>query len=78
MRASGGPPSEVRTVRVERLAPTGEGVVRGDEGVGFVERALPGELVETNVYQVRNSFWRGTVRAVLEPSAVRLSGTHAG
>ena len=75
-RASGGPPAGVRTVRVERLAPTGEGVVRGDDGVGFVERALPGELVETNVYQVRNSFWRGTVRSVLEPSAARLSGPH--
>jgi len=45
--------------------------------VGFVERALPGELVETNVYQVKSSFWRGTVRAVLEPSPSRIDGLHA-
>jgi 23S rRNA (uracil1939-C5)-methyltransferase len=70
-------PGEVRTCRIERLAPTGEGVVRGEDGVGFVERALPGELVETNVYQVKKSFWRGAVRAVLEPSPGRLSGPHA-
>jgi len=70
-------PGEVRTCRIDRLAPTGEGVVRGEDGVGFVERALPGELVETNVYQVKKSFWRGAVRAVLEPSPGRLSGPHA-
>jgi tRNA/tmRNA/rRNA uracil-C5-methylase (TrmA/RlmC/RlmD family) len=70
--------SEVRTLRIERLAPTGEGVVRGEAGVGFVERALPGELVATNVYQVKKSFWRGAVRAVLEPSPDRVSGPHAG
>jgi tRNA/tmRNA/rRNA uracil-C5-methylase (TrmA/RlmC/RlmD family) len=66
-----------RRVRIDRLAPTGEGVAREDGVVGFVERALPGELVETNVYQVKKSFWRGTVRAVLEPSADRVSGGHA-
>jgi tRNA/tmRNA/rRNA uracil-C5-methylase (TrmA/RlmC/RlmD family) len=65
------------THRIERLAPTGEGVARDEDGVGFVERALPGELVETNVYQVRKSFWRGTVRAVREPSPSRVSGAHA-
>ena len=48
-----------REVRVEKLAPTGEGVVRGPEGVGFVEGALAGELVATTVYEVRKRFWRG-------------------
>jgi tRNA/tmRNA/rRNA uracil-C5-methylase (TrmA/RlmC/RlmD family) len=67
-----------REVRVEKLAPTGEGVVRGPEGVGFVEGALAGELVATTVYEVRKRFWRGRVRAVLEPSPDRVRGTHAG
>lgn len=67
-----------REVRVEKLAPTGEGVVRGKDGVGFVEGGLPGELVATTVYEVRKRFWRGRVRAVLEPSAYRVRGPHAG
>jgi 23S rRNA (uracil1939-C5)-methyltransferase len=67
-----------REVRVEKLAPTGEGVVRGKDGVGFVEGALPGELVATTVYEVRKRFWRGRVRAVLEPSPDRVGGPHAG
>ena len=67
-----------REVRVEKLAPTGEGVVRGPDGVGFVDGALPGELVATTVYEVRKRFWRGRVRAVLEPSADREGGAHAG
>ncbi|HEX4440048.1 MAG TPA: hypothetical protein VH854_08240 [Thermoanaerobaculia bacterium] len=73
--ARAGPPSG--PIRIESLAPTGEGVARTLDGVGFVERALPGELVETNVYQVKSSFWRGTVRAVLEPSPSRIAGDHA-
>jgi 23S rRNA (uracil1939-C5)-methyltransferase len=67
-----------REVRVEKLAPTGEGVVRGNDGVGFVDGALPDELVATTVYEVKKRFWRGRARAVLEPSADRVRGPHAG
>src|SRR4029077_9173077 len=67
-----------RTVRIEKLAPTGEGVVRGPDGVGFVDGALPGELVATTLYDVRKKFWRGSLRAVLEPSPDRVGGPHAG
>jgi 23S rRNA (uracil1939-C5)-methyltransferase len=66
-----------RTVRIEKLAPTGEGIARTAEGVGFIEGALPGELVATNVYQVKKNFWRGRAGAIREPSADRLDGPHA-
>src|SRR5262249_7907124 len=66
-----------RTVAIEKLAPTGEGVARTADGVGFVERALPGEFVETNVYEVRKRFWRGRVRAVRVPSPDGIGGPHA-
>ena len=66
-----------RVVRIEKLAPTGEGIARTSDGVGFVDGALPGELVVTNVYQVKKKFWRGRVAAVREPSAERVGGTHA-
>jgi 23S rRNA (uracil1939-C5)-methyltransferase len=64
-------------VRIEKLAPTGEGVARTSSGVGFVEGALPGELVATNVYQVKRNFWRGRVSVVREPSDDRIEGDHA-
>jgi 23S rRNA (uracil1939-C5)-methyltransferase len=67
-----------RIVRIEKLAPTGEGIARTVDGVGFVDRALPGELVETNVYQVKKKFWRGNLRAVREPSLDRVVEPHAG
>jgi tRNA/tmRNA/rRNA uracil-C5-methylase (TrmA/RlmC/RlmD family) len=66
-----------RTVAIEKLAPTGEGVARTSDGVGFVDRALPGEFVETNVYEVRKRFWRGAVRRVRLPSPDRVGGPHA-
>jgi tRNA/tmRNA/rRNA uracil-C5-methylase (TrmA/RlmC/RlmD family) len=71
-------PGEPRIVRIEKLAPTGEGIARGEGGVGFVDRALPGELVATIVYQVKKNFWRGSVAAVREPSPDRVDGPHAG
>jgi 23S rRNA (uracil1939-C5)-methyltransferase len=67
-----------REVRIEKLAPTGEGIARTAEGVGFVDGALPGELVATTLYEMRKRFWRGSLRAVLEPSADRVDGPHAG
>ena len=66
-----------KIVRIEKLAPTGEGIARTESGVGFVDGALPGELVATNVYQVKKNFWRGRVAAVREPSAQRVGGPHA-
>ncbi len=66
-----------RTVRIEKLAPTGEGIARTDDGVGFVDGALPGELVATNVYQVKRRFWRGRVTAVREASAERVESDHS-
>jgi 23S rRNA (uracil1939-C5)-methyltransferase len=66
-----------RRVRIDKLAPTGEGIARTSDGVGFVDRALPGELVETTVYEMRKRFWRGSLRAVLESSPDRLEGPHA-
>jgi tRNA/tmRNA/rRNA uracil-C5-methylase (TrmA/RlmC/RlmD family) len=46
--------------------------------VGFVDGALPGELVATTLYEVRKRFWRGSLRAVIEPSPDRVDGPHAG
>ncbi len=65
-------------VRIEKLAPTGQGVARTAEGVGFVDSALPGELVETSIYERRKRFWRGSLRGVLEPSPDRVASAHAG
>lgn len=65
-------------MRIEKLAPTGEGVVRGPDGVGFIDRALPGELVETTLYEKRRRFWRGSLRRVLEPSPDRVDSAHSG
>jgi len=65
-------------VRIEKLAPTGEGIVRTADGVGFVDGALPGELVETSIYERRRRFWRGSLRGVLEPSRDRVATAHAG
>ena len=69
-------------VRVARSVPSvGSPVLpcaaRTEAGVGFVDGALPGELVATNVYQVKKRFWRGRVAAVREPSAERIGGGHA-
>jgi len=70
--------SRLLEVRIEKLAPTGEGIVRNDDGVGFVAGALPGELVATTQYEVKKRFWRGRLEAVLEPSPARVDGPHAG
>lgn len=70
--------SGAREVRIEKLAPTGEGIARTAEGVGFVDGALPGELVATTLYEMRKRFWRGSLRQVLEPSPDRVAGPHAG
>ncbi len=68
----------IRRVTIETLAPTGEGVARTPEGVGFVAGALPGEDVDAEVEEVRKRFWNGRAVEVRNLSPDRLSGGHAG
>lgn len=68
----------IRRVTIETLAPTGEGVARTPEGVGFVASALPGEDVDAEVEVVRKRFWKGRAVEIRNPSPERLSGGHAG
>jgi len=70
--------NRAREVRIEKLAPTGEGIARTEDGVGFIDRALPGERVATTLYEMKKRFWRGTTDAVLEASPDRAEGPHAG
>src|SRR6202022_1541677 len=67
----------LRRVAVEKRAPTGEGVCRDRDGVGFVQGALPGEEVEAEVEEVRKRFWRGRASRVLTASPNRREGVHA-
>jgi 23S rRNA (uracil1939-C5)-methyltransferase len=65
-------------VTIEKLAPTGEGIARTPDGVGFVAGALPGEEVEAEVEELRKNFWRGRSTQVHRASAHRVGGPHAG
>ena len=67
----------IRRVAIETLAPTGEGISRTSDGVGFIAGALPGEEVEAEVAEVRKRFWKGRAAAILARSPLRLSGAHA-
>jgi tRNA/tmRNA/rRNA uracil-C5-methylase (TrmA/RlmC/RlmD family) len=68
----------IRRVTIERLAPTGEGVARTADGVGFVSGALPGEEVDAEVTETKKRFWFGRAVSVLSPSPMRETGPHAG
>jgi 23S rRNA (uracil1939-C5)-methyltransferase len=64
-------------VTIEKLAPTGEGIARTPEGVGFIIGTLPGEQVEAEVEELHKNFWRGRAAEILVASAHRVSGAHA-
>ena len=67
----------LRRVTITNLAPTGEGVSKTPDGIGFVAGALPGEEVEAQVLEVRKKFWKGRTCAILSRSPLRRAGTHA-
>ena len=67
----------LRRVTIAKLAPTGEGVSKTADGVGFVAGALPGEEVEAEVLEVRRKFWKGRVCSIFLRSPLRRSGAHA-
>ncbi len=67
---------EIR-VRIERLAPTGEGVAHDGGKVVFVDGALPGEEVDAVVFEERKRHARAGATAVREESPDRrAAGPH--
>src|SRR5512135_3015552 len=70
-------PPMLRRLRIGNLAPTGEGVSKASDGVGFVAGALPGEEVEAEVLEVRKKFWKGRAAVILTRSPLRRCGAHA-
>ncbi|MGH9398841.1 MAG: class I SAM-dependent RNA methyltransferase [Thermoanaerobaculia bacterium] len=68
----------LRRVTIEKLAPTGEGVARSAEGVGFVGGALPGEEIDAEITTSKKRFWFGRAVSVLAGSPRRAGGPHAG
>jgi 23S rRNA (uracil1939-C5)-methyltransferase len=67
----------IRRVTITGLAPTGEGIARTPDGVGFVAGSLPGEEVDAEVVEVRKRFWKGRAVGIRVRSPERLSGGHA-
>ena len=67
----------IRRVTISNLAPTGEGVSKTSDGVGFVAGALPGEDVDAEVLEVKKKFWKGRTVLVRGSSPLRRSGPHA-
>jgi len=59
------------TIRIEKLVYGGAGLARTDQGVVFVDRVLPGELVEVEVFDKKKDYSRARLSDVLEPSESR-------
>src|ERR1700687_4299244 len=64
-------------VTIEKLAPTGEGITRTSDGVGFIAGALPGEEVEAEIRELKKNFWRGEALQIHKPSPQRVTCPHA-
>ncbi len=60
------------TLRVEDIAFGGEGVARADDFVVFIPFVAVGELVETELTEVKKKFARGRLIRVIEPSPDRV------
>jgi tRNA/tmRNA/rRNA uracil-C5-methylase (TrmA/RlmC/RlmD family) len=67
----------MRRLMIEKVAPTGEGIVRTAQGTGFVAGALPGEEVDVEVTEVHKKYWKGRVIGILAESKDRYRGSHA-
>lgn len=59
-------------VRIIDIAEEGKGVAKQDELVMFIERAVPGDLVDVELLRKKKSFLEGRVTHIKEPSEHRV------
>lgn len=60
-------------VRIEKLVSGGAGIARTDDGVVFVEKVLPGEVVEVEITGQKKDYATARLERVLEPSSDRVA-----
>ena len=60
-------------IKVEKLVYGGAGIARTEEGVIFVNKVLPGELVEVEIVDRKKDYANARAIEVIEPSAHRKS-----
>lgn len=58
-------------IRIEKLVYGGTGMARTDEGVVFVPRTIPGELIEAKIVERRKDYAYGELIDVIEKSKYR-------
>jgi 23S rRNA (uracil1939-C5)-methyltransferase len=65
---------EVLTVKVDRMAPAGDGLAKaeGSGRVVFVPGAAPGDHLEVEVFDAKNSFARARIKKVLSSGPERI------
>ncbi|NNN06867.1 MAG: 23S rRNA (uracil(1939)-C(5))-methyltransferase RlmD [Elusimicrobia bacterium] len=66
--------SETLTVKVDAMAPAGDGLGRaeGSARVVFVPGAAPGDRLEVELFEVKGSFARGRIKRVLSSGSARI------
>jgi len=62
---------QVVRATIASLAPGGEGVTREQGPAIFVDRVAPGDVVDIELFDVRNDFAKGNAVRLIEPSAQR-------
>ena len=73
MERPGKSPGERLRLEIAGLSSDGSGIARTDRGVVFVAGALPGELVEAEVFKRRKDFSLARTRFVVRPSSGRIA-----
>jgi len=58
-------------VKIEKLVYGGAGIARTDEGVLFVPRTAPGDVVEVEIFERKKDYSSARVTSIIEPSPDR-------
>ena len=59
-------------LRIETIAPGGQGFARHESLPVFVDRGVPGDLAEVELYDIRKNFSQARIVQILEPSPLRV------
>src|SRR6185312_9999299 len=68
------PAGELLTVKVDSMAPAGDGVARseGSSRVVFIPHAAPGDKLEVEVFEAKSNFARARIKRVISPGPDRI------
>lgn len=68
---------KIEVLKIDKIAAEGNGIAKTEQGIYFVEKAIPGDVVEAKIIKKKKDYGIAKIQKILEPAKERIDAVCA-